>query len=124
MRPVVSTLADEGTVTFLREKFAPEMLTALGRIEGRTVGFVGNQSMHMAGAITSNAADKAARFLQLCDSFGFPVVSLVDTPGMMVGPEVEKTALVRHCSRLFVVGANGGGGYNAWINAGYPTEKK
>ncbi|CAA9368047.1 MAG: Propionyl-CoA carboxylase beta chain [uncultured Nocardioidaceae bacterium] len=105
MRPVVSTLADEGTVTFLRERFAPEMVTALGRIEGRTVGFVGNQSMHMAGAITSDAADKAARFLQLCDSFGFPVVSLVDTPGMMVGPDAEATGLVRHSSRLLVAGA-------------------
>jgi acetyl-CoA carboxylase carboxyltransferase component len=105
MRPVVTTLADEGTVTFLREKFAPELVTALGRMEGRTVGFVGNQSMHMAGAITSNAADKAARFLQLCDSFGFPVVSLVDTPGMMVGPDAEATGLVRHSSRLLVAGA-------------------
>ena len=105
VRPVVSTLADEGTVTFLREKFAPELVTALGRIEGRTVGFVANQSLHMAGAITSDAADKAARFLQLCDSFGFPVVSLVDTPGMMVGPDAEATGLVRHSSRLLVAGA-------------------
>ena len=105
MRPVVTTLADEGTVTFLRERFAPELVTALGRVEGRTVGFVGNQSLHMAGAITSDAADKAARFLQLCDSFGFPVVSLVDTPGMMVGPDAEATGLVRHSSRLLVAGA-------------------
>ena len=105
MRPVVTTLADEGSVTFLREKFAPELVTALARIEGRPVGVVGNQSMHMAGAITSDAADKAARFLQLCDSFGFPVVSLVDTPGMMVGPDAEATALVRHSSRLLVAGA-------------------
>ena len=105
MRPVISTLADEGTVTFLRERFAPELVTALGRIEGRTVGLFGNQSLHMAGAITSDAADKAARFLQLCDSFGFPVVSLVDTPGMMVGPDAEATGLVRHASRLLVAGA-------------------
>ena len=105
VRPVVETLADEGSVTFLREAFAPELVTALGRIEGRTVGFVGNQTLHMAGAITSDAADKAARFLQLCDSYGFPVVSLVDTPGMMVGPEAERTGLVRHTSRLLVAGA-------------------
>jgi acetyl-CoA carboxylase carboxyltransferase component len=105
MRPVVTTLADVGSVTFLRENFAPELLTALARIEGRPVGVIGSQSMHMAGAITSDAADKAARFLQLCDSFGFPVVSLVDTPGMMVGPDAEATGLVRHCSRLLVVGA-------------------
>ncbi len=105
MRPVVTTLADEASVTFLRERFAPELVTALGRVEGRPVGFVANQSLHMAGAITSDAADKAARFLQLCDSFGFPVVSLVDTPGMMVGPDAEATGLVRHSSRLLVAGA-------------------
>ena len=61
--------------------------------------------MHLAGAITSDGADKAARFMQLCDAFGLPIVSLIDTPGMMVGPEAEATALVRHCSRLFVAGA-------------------
>ena len=105
VRPVVETLADEGSVTFLRESFAPELVTALGRVEGRTVGFLGTQTLHMAGAITSDAADKAARFLQLCDSYGFPVVSLVDTPGMRVGPEAERTGLVRHTSRLLVVGA-------------------
>ncbi|GIH07341.1 putative carboxyl transferase/pyruvate carboxylase [Rhizocola hellebori] len=105
VRPVVTTLADEGSVTFLREKFAPELVTALIHLEGRAVGVIANQTLHMAGAITSNAADKAARFLQLCDSFGLPVVSLVDTPGMMVGPEAEKTALVRHTSRLLVAGA-------------------
>ena len=105
VRPVVSTLADEGSVTFLRERFAPELVTALARIEGRPVGVVANQSTSMAGAITSDAADKAARFLQLCDAFGFPVLSLVDTPGMMVGPDAEKTALVRHSSRLLVAGA-------------------
>ena len=92
-------------MTFLREKFAPELITALARIEGRPVEVIGNQSMQMAGAITSDAADKAARFLQLCDSFGFPVVSLVDTPGMMVGPDAEATGLVRHSSRLLVAGA-------------------
>jgi acetyl-CoA carboxylase carboxyltransferase component len=105
VRVVVDTLADVGSVTHLREKFAPELVTALGRVEGRTVGFVANQSMRMAGAITSDAADKAARFLQLCDAHGFPVVSLVDTPGMMVGPDAEATALVRHASRLVVAGA-------------------
>jgi len=102
--PVIETLADTDTVTFLRERFAPEMVTALGRIEGRPLGFLANDSMHMAGAITSDASDKAARFLQLCDSFGLPVVSLVDTPGFMVGPEAEATGLVRHASRLLVGG--------------------
>jgi len=105
VRPVVETLADEGSVTFLRERFAPELVTALGRIEGRPLGFVANDSRHVAGAITSEASDKAARFLQLCDAFGLPVVSLVDTPGFMVGPEAEATGLVRHASRLLVAGA-------------------
>jgi acetyl-CoA carboxylase carboxyltransferase component len=105
VRPIVETLADEGSVTFLRERFAPEMVVALARIEGRPLGFVANDSRHVAGAITSDASDKAARFLQLCDRFGLPVVSLVDTPGFMVGPDAEATGLVRHASRLLVAGA-------------------
>jgi acetyl-CoA carboxylase carboxyltransferase component len=102
--PIVETIADDGSVTFLREGFAPELTTALARIEGRPVGFIANNTMVMAGAVTSQAADKAARFLQLCDAFDLPVVSLVDTPGYMVGPEAEETALVRRASRLLVAG--------------------
>ncbi len=104
-RPIVETLADEGSVTLLRERFAPEMVTGLARIEGRPFGFIANDSRHVAGAITSDASDKAARLLQLCDAFGLPVVSLVDTPGFMVGPDAEATGLVRHASRLLVAGA-------------------
>src|SRR3954462_14282654 len=104
-RPIVETLADEGSVTFLRERFAPEMVTALARIEGRPLGLIANDTRHTAGAITSDASDKAARLLQLCDAFGLPVLSLVDTPGYMVGPEAEATGLVRHASRLLVAGA-------------------
>ncbi len=103
--PVIETLADTGSVTFLRERYAPEMVTALARIEGRPLGFIANDSMHMAGAITSEASDKAARFLGLCDSFGLPVVSLIDTPGFMVGPEAEASGLVHHASRLLIGGA-------------------
>jgi acetyl-CoA carboxylase carboxyltransferase component len=103
--PIVETLADAGSATFLRERFAPEMATALIRIEGRPLGVIANDTRHAAGAITSDAADKAARFLQLCDAFGLPVLSLVDTPGMMVGPEAEATGLVRHASRLLIAGA-------------------
>ncbi|HEY2715082.1 MAG TPA: carboxyl transferase domain-containing protein [Solirubrobacterales bacterium] len=103
--PIVETLADAGSVTFLRERFAPEMVTALGRIEGRPVGFIANDTRHVAGAITTAGGDKAARFLQLCDAFGIAVVSLIDTPGFMVGPEAEATGLVRHASRLLVAGA-------------------
>jgi acetyl-CoA carboxylase carboxyltransferase component len=103
--PIVETLADAGSATFLRERFAPEMVTALARIEGRPVGIVANDTRHMAGAITSGAADKAARFIQLCDAFELPVLSLIDTPGFMVGPDAEATGLVRHASRLLVAGA-------------------
>jgi acetyl-CoA carboxylase carboxyltransferase component len=105
VRAVVETLADAGTVTFLRERFAPGMVTALARIDGRPLGVIANNTVHMAGAITSDGADKAARFMQLCDAFGLPLVSLVDTPGIMVGPEAEATGLVRHASRLLVAGA-------------------
>jgi acetyl-CoA carboxylase carboxyltransferase component len=103
--PIVETLCDEGSVTFLRERFAPELTTALARIEGRPVGVIANNTMAMAGAITAEASDKGARFLQLCDAFGLPVVSLVDTPGYMVGPRAEATGLVRRASRLLVAGA-------------------
>jgi acetyl-CoA carboxylase carboxyltransferase component len=102
--PIIETLADEGSVTFLRERFAPEMVTALARIEGRPLGIIANDTRQMAGAITADAADKAARLLQLCDAFGLPVVSLVDTPGYMVGPDAEATGLVRHACRLLVAG--------------------
>jgi len=105
VRPVIETVCDAGSVTFLRPRFAPEMVTALGRIEGRPVGLIANDSRHLAGTITADASDKAARLLQLCESFGLPVVSLVDTPGFMVGPDHERTGLVRHTSRLLVAGA-------------------
>jgi acetyl-CoA carboxylase carboxyltransferase component len=103
---VIQGLFDSGSVLELRRDFGLGMVTAFARVEGHPVGVVANNPGHLAGAIDSDGADKAARFLQLCDAFDIPVVTLVDTPGMMVGPEVEKTALVRHCSRLFVTGAN------------------
>jgi acetyl-CoA carboxylase carboxyltransferase component len=104
--PIIETIADAGSVTILRERFAPEMVTALARIDGRAVGVVANNTMVMAGAITAGASDKAARFLQLCDAFGLPVVSLIDCPGYMVGPAAEAEALVRRGSRMLVAGAS------------------
>ncbi len=106
VRQVIQRMFDTDSVLELRRDFGLGMVTALARVEGRPVGIVANNPSHLAGAIDSDGADKAARFLQVCDAFDIPVVTLVDTPGMMVGPEVEKTALVRHCSRLFVTGAN------------------
>ena len=106
VRTVIDKLFDSGTVLELRRDFGLGMVTAFGRVEGRPVGVVANNPGHLAGAIDSDGADKAARFMQLCDAFDIPIVTLVDTPGLMVGPAVEETALVRHCSRLFVTGAN------------------
>jgi acetyl/propionyl-CoA carboxylase alpha subunit/acetyl-CoA carboxylase carboxyltransferase component len=106
VREVIDTMCDVGSVLEIRRAFGLGMVTALARIEGKPLGIVANNPMHLAGAIDSDGSDKAARFLQLCDAFDLPVLFLCDTPGMMVGPEVEKTALVRHCSRLFVTGAN------------------
>jgi acetyl-CoA carboxylase carboxyltransferase component len=105
VHPIIETLADEDSLVWLREAYAPELVTALGRLEGHAVGFIANQTLHSAGAVTAGAAEKGARFLELCDTFGIPVVSLVDTPGMMVGPAAEATGLVRHASRLVVAGA-------------------
>lgn len=102
----IDALADEGSVLELRAGFAPGVVTALVRVEGRPMGLVANNPRHLGGAIDSPAADKLARFLQLCDAHGLPVVSLCDTPGFMVGPEHERTATVRHFARLFVIGAN------------------
>jgi acetyl-CoA carboxylase carboxyltransferase component len=106
VRRVVEGLADTRSVLELRRHFGLGMVTAFIRIEGRPLGVVANNPLHLAGAIDSEGADKAARFMQLCDAFDLPILFLCDTPGMMVGPEAEKTALVRHCSRLFVTGAN------------------
>jgi acetyl-CoA carboxylase carboxyltransferase component len=106
VRQVVETLFDTGSVLELRAEFGQGVLTALARLQGRPVGVLANNPQHLGGAIDSPAADKAARFMQLCDAFDMPLVMLVDTPGMMVGPDVEATALVRHCNRLFVTGAN------------------
>ena len=106
VREAIERMFDDGSVLELRREFGIGMITALARVEGRPVGVIANNPAHLAGAIDSDGSDKAARFMQLCDAHGLPIVTLVDTPGMMVGPDVEATALVRHCSRLFVTGAN------------------
>ncbi|HTT74945.1 MAG TPA: carboxyl transferase domain-containing protein, partial [Candidatus Binataceae bacterium] len=106
VREVIETLADTDSILELRRHFGLGMVTALARMEGRPIGIIANNPAHLAGAIDSDGADKAARFIQLCDSFDIPLLFLCDTPGIMVGPEVEKTALVRHAARMFVNGAN------------------
>jgi acetyl-CoA carboxylase carboxyltransferase component len=106
VRGVVRALCDRDSVLELRPRFGAGMITALARVDGYPLGIVANNPLHLGGAIDSDAADKAARFLQLCDAFDLPVVFLCDTPGFMVGPESEATGAVRHMSRLFVTGAN------------------
>lgn len=106
VRRVITGLADTDSVMELRAGWAPGMITSLARLEGRPVGIIANNPGHLGGAIDSDGADKAARFLQLCDAFDLPVVFLCDTPGFMVGPEAEKSAQVRHFARLFVIGAS------------------
>ena len=86
----------------LRKNFGVGILTAFARVEGRPIGIVANNPMHLGGAVDAPGADKAARFMQLCDAFDIPILVLCDTPGFMVGPEIEKTATVRHFSRMFV----------------------
>ena len=106
VRRAAALLADTGSVLELRAGFAPGMVTALARVEGRPLGVVANNPAHLGGAIDAAGADKAARFMQLCDAFDLPLLFLCDTPGFMVGPASEEQAAVRHMSRLFVTGAN------------------
>jgi acetyl-CoA carboxylase carboxyltransferase component len=106
VRAVIKAIADTDSFLELRPKFGPEMITGLIRIEGKPFGLMANNCQHQAGAIAADGADKAARLMQLCNAHGLPVVSLVDTPGFMVGPEVERRAQIRHVCRMFVVGSH------------------
>ncbi len=106
VRRVVRGLFDEGSVLELRDGFGAGMLTALARVDGRALGVLANDPSHLGGAIDADGADKAARFLQLCDAFELPVLFLCDTPGFMVGPQAERTATARHFARMFLTGAN------------------
>ena len=106
MREIIRLIADDDSVLELRPEFGIGIITALIRVEGRSLGVFANNPAHLSGAIDSDGADKVARFMQLCDAFDIPLLSLVDCPGIMVGPEIEKTALVRHASRLFVIGTS------------------
>ncbi len=106
VRSVIETLADVDSVLELRGGFGAGMVTALGRVEGKSVGIVANNPMHLGGAIDSEAADKASDFMKLCGTFGIPLVFLCDTPGFMVGPDAEETGLVKRAARLFTTGAS------------------
>jgi len=105
MRALIAALADAGSVLELRGGYGPGMITAFVRIGGEPFGVLANNPHHLGGAIDAPGAEKGARFLQLCDAFDIPVLSLCDTPGFMVGPDSERTAAVRRGSRLFVAAA-------------------
>ena len=106
VRTVIKGIADTDSFLEIRSKFGPSMVTGLLRIEGRPFGVIANNSMHMAGAIEAEGADKVARLMQICNAHGLPILSLCDTPGFMVGPEIEKRAQVRHVCRMFVNGSH------------------
>jgi acetyl-CoA carboxylase carboxyltransferase component len=106
VRKVIRTLADTDSFLELRPQFGPCIVTGFIRIEGRPFGLIANNCMHMAGAIEAEGADKAARLMQICQAHNLPIISLCDTPGFMVGPEIEKRAQVRHIGRMFVIGAH------------------
>ena len=106
MRALMTTLFDTGSLMLLREGFGSGLFTALARLEGQAVGVIANNPQHLGGAIDPDAADKGARFMQLCNAHGLPLVSLCDTPGFMVGPDIERQAQVRHACRLFVSAAH------------------
>jgi acetyl-CoA carboxylase carboxyltransferase component len=106
VRRVIDVLFDTDSVLELRRGFGEGLITALARVEGRPLGVVANNPTHLGGAIDVDAADKGARFIQLCDAFDVPLVFLCDTPGFMVGPDHEARAAVRHVTRMFVTGAN------------------
>ena len=105
VRPIVDTLVDTGSALELRPRFGAAVLTFLARLDGRPIGVLASQSADGGGAIDGDAADKAARFMALCDASGLPIVSLVDTPGFMVGPDIEATGQVRHAGRMFIAAA-------------------
>ncbi|HEV2943594.1 MAG TPA: carboxyl transferase domain-containing protein [Solirubrobacteraceae bacterium] len=106
VRLVLDGLFDEDSVLELRRGFGAGIVTALARVDGRALGVVANYPPHLGGAIDADGADKAARFMALCDAFELPILFLCDTPGFMVGPAAERTATVRHFARMFLAGAN------------------
>ncbi|MBL6786595.1 MAG: hypothetical protein ISQ27_01250 [PS1 clade bacterium] len=106
MREAIKLIADTDTLLEIRSGYGAGMITAFIRVQGQPFGLIANNPAHLGGAIDAEAAEKAGRFLQLCDAFSVPVLSLCDTPGFMVGPEDEKNATVRRASSMLVAGAS------------------
>ncbi len=100
--PIVCTVMDAGSVLELRPEFGRSVITVLARLHGRAVALACSQPAHLGGALDAPSCDKLARFMQLADAHGLPLITLVDSPGFMVGPASERTGMVRHAGRLFV----------------------
>jgi acetyl-CoA carboxylase carboxyltransferase component len=100
VREVALALADHGRILELRAGWAPQLVTALARVDGRPVGVVGNQPQTMAGTLDIAASQKGARFVTFCDAFNLPIVTLVDTPGFMPGKDLEWRGMIRHGAQL------------------------
>ena len=106
MKQVINGIADVGSFLQLRPDYGPGIINGFIRIEGKPFGVIANNNQYMAGAIEADDADNAARMMQLCNVHGIPILSLIDTPGFMVGPEIETRAQVRHVCRMFVIGSH------------------
>ena len=100
MHRVIGAVVDEGTLVEVKALFAPEIITALARLDGYPVGLVANQPAHKGGVLFSDSADKAARFVWLCDAFNIPLLFLADVPGFMIGTEVERGGIIRHGAKM------------------------
>ena len=100
MRAVIDALVDEGSILEIKARFAKEVITAFARIDGRPVGIIANQPKHLGGVLFVDSADKAARFIWLCDAFNVPLVFLADVPGFMIGTKVERQGIIRAGAKM------------------------
>jgi acetyl-CoA carboxylase carboxyltransferase component len=100
MRKLIEAVIDEGSWLEIKKLFAKELLTGFARLDGRAIGIVANQPMQKGGVLFSDSADKAARFIWLCDAFEIPLLFLADVPGFMIGTDVEKRGIIRHGAKM------------------------
>ncbi|RUZ27947.1 methylmalonyl-CoA carboxyltransferase, partial [Mesorhizobium sp. M7A.F.Ca.US.007.01.2.1] len=100
IKELILKVADEGDFFEIQQNFAKNIVTGFGRVEGRTVGFVANQPMVLAGVLDSDASRKAARFVRFCDCFSIPIVTFVDVPGFLPGTAQEYGGLIKHGAKL------------------------
>jgi acetyl-CoA carboxylase carboxyltransferase component len=100
MKKVIKHLVDDSEFLEIKKLFAQELITAFARIDGRSVGIVASQPKHLGGVLFVNSADKAARFINLCDAFGVPLIFLADVPGFMIGTKVEREGIIRHGAKM------------------------